>query len=213
MVTALRIAVDPSSELAARAASALLSHPDVAEVGLVGKKPPRSWGDRATRIDSTAGFPVVVGGMAGPDQILIVAGDSDRPAITFAGPVGLARCLAARLPAPATLLARAYPGTPLRGGRRVAFPAPIGWAQGRTGANGLVECPVGIDVAAVMASDGHTTEAVIDAPLFLAAACLAAGALIAEKVDGPTPVWTNAGAYIEACESLGIVVAEMISER
>jgi hypothetical protein len=49
----------------------------------------------------------------------------------------------------------------------------------------------------------------MDQRKFLAAVCIAAGAVVADRaLTGPTPVWERPDDYIGACETLGLVIAE-----
>ncbi len=215
----MKVAVVVDGEAESRCASALLAHPRVELVGLVGVNPPASWGHRATRTEDGSGFDIVVGPGAAASlarsagAVLVVTGPppDDGPTVSFAGPEGLARALAAGLDEGASV-ALTIPGAPVRGGERVAFPAPLGWvmATRETGSDIFV-APVEGPLAAVAAFDRRRIRAVLDDRLFLAGACLAAGALAARGTRGP--VWTRPDPYLAAVEDLGLVIAESLSRR
>lgn len=207
----MRVAVVVSDEIGSRCASALLAHPAVELVGLVDADPPRSWGRRAVRSADASGFDVVVGEDAvgaarAAGAVLVVPGPApdDGPTVSHASPEGLARSLAEGLDPPVTV-ALTVPGPPARQGVPVGFPAPVGWVYA-TEKDGLLVASVE-GLAAVAAYDARRTRAVVDDPLFLAGACLAAGALVSAV---PGPAWTRPEAYVAAAEDLGIVVAESV---
>ena len=92
-VSSVRIAIDPVDEVHSRAAASLVSSPFVSVVGLIDKAPPKSWGERASKISDPTGFDVVVGPA---DTVPNVTPDG-AGTISFAGLTGLARSLATRL--------------------------------------------------------------------------------------------------------------------
>ncbi len=215
-VFAVRVAVHPRTEIEARAASALAGHPDVELVGLVGKRPPGSWRGRMVEVPDASGFEVAIGlddregaGTAVP----VTAGPApdDGPCVSGADPAGLGRALARGLAGAS--IARTIAGDRVREGALVGFPAPIGFARASTVDDGVLLVPVEGPVwgVAVWTDDGGL--AVVDDGRFLAAVCLAAGVFVADRaLDGPVPVWDHADTYRTACESLGLVVAESVSE-
>jgi hypothetical protein len=55
--------------------------------------------------------------------------------------------------------------------------------------------------------------ACVDDRPFMEAICLAAGAAVADDtIVEPTPVWERGDRFVDACEWLGLVVAESISD-
>jgi hypothetical protein len=57
----------------------------------------------------------------------------------------------------------------------------------------------------VAAGDGARILAVVDHPPFLEGVCLAAGVFL---VAYPGPVWNQSERYLDACDAMGLVVAE-----
>lgn len=161
-------------------------------------------------IDDADGFEVVLGVDRREDTfgaVLVTPGKEpdDGPTVTWADPTGLARALAG----PEGRPARTVHGSPVRGGTRLGFPAPIGYVYSRDDREGVLLAPVEGRVAGVLATapDGSSVAAIDDVH-FLHAVCLAAGALLAPTaIDGPHPVWEAAEDYLEACRSLGLVTA------
>ena len=70
-------------------------------------------------------------------------------------------------------------------------------------------CPVQGSLAGVVVGDGVRTFAVIDDVLFLSGVCLAAGALLAGHSG---PVWERAEEYLEHVQSMGVLIAEAVSD-
>lgn len=212
----MRVAVRPHGEIFARAASALAAHPDVEVVGLIGRRPARAWAGRMVEIPDARGFEVVMGVDGREDAagaVLVTIGEApdDGPTVTWADPTGLARALAG----PDRTAARTVHGTPSRTGTRLAFPAPIGYVRADVERDGVLLAPIEGPLAGVLAlrPDG-TSIAVVDDAHFLHAVCLAAGAFVAAMaVDGPHPVWEAPARYLAACESLGMVTAETVTNR
>lgn len=130
-----------------------------------------------------------------------------HPGVGWASAVGVARSLATRLESPSRPAVTIH-GTPIRDGDRFVFPPPIGWAVGRSDDSGVFECPVeGSYAGALAAGTGGRTHATADDAVFLAAACLAAGAVIAGRHGDIVAVWERAEDYLEACELFGLVFA------
>ena len=201
----ISVVVDTSEELGARTASALLGHPLVDHVGLIDRDPPASWRPRARRAESTAGYGVGVG--VDVDGIRVFRRNGLSGGAGWASPVGLAAALSHRLAQPGPGAAT-IPGRPLSSGQRFAFPPPVGWAFGEPGPLGIYECPIEGTTAAVLATavEGPSI-ACVDDHLFLATACLAAGAIVAGTTELPEPVFHHPDRFLEACEVFGLVFA------
>jgi hypothetical protein len=202
----ISVAVDTSQELGARAASALLGHPSVDRIGVLDRDPPKSWGDRARRVSSAEGFDVGIG-VEGARVRVYRREPVGKRSVGWASPVGLVMAAGSRLDA-VVVHAVTVPGTPLSDGERFAFPPPIGWARGRHGQAGVIECPVEGRYAGILAT-GRSGAAIgaADDSLFLAAVCLAAGAVVAGIHPEIDSVWDAPEEYLAACESLGVVLA------
>lgn len=204
-VARVRVAVDPVDEVHSRAAASLASSPLVTMVGLIGKAPPKSWGDRAMKVDDASGFDVLVGpGPAGPNVTPDGSGS-----IRFAGLTGLSRALATRLSGGRITMDRTVtaeqPGT----GPHALFPEPLGAVRRATMSEGVMLCPVASTIAGVVVADGRRTIAVLDDVLFLSGTCLAAGALLG-PVSGA--VWDRSERYLELIQSMGVLIAEAVSD-
>lgn len=187
-----------------RAASALVGDHRIERIGLLGRKPPASWGPRVVAITSPDGWDVCVG-VSNPEATEVTVGPGGG--VSWAGPTGLARCLGDRIGGDA-LLAGTVTGDPVDAVTRFAFPQPLGWLGGEL-ADGIHHCPTHGSVAAVMAvtSDGRSL-AVLDEKEFLDGALLAAGVLLA--VDGHRgPVWETPNRYLDLIADFGLVMAEV----
>jgi hypothetical protein len=204
-VPGVRVAVNPVDEVHSRAAASLASSPLVTMVGLIGKSPPKSWGDRAMRVSDGRGFEIVVG----PDSGLANVTPDGSGVVTFAGLTGLARSLATRLHGDVVAMDRTItadqPGT----GPFALFPEPLGGVRRATLSEGVMLCPVSSKFAGVVVADGHETMAVVDDVLFLSGACLAAGALLGNHVG---PVWERAEEYLDRVQSLGVLIAQAVTD-
>ena len=186
-----------------RVASALAADHRIERVGLIGRQPPSAWGDRTVAITSALGWDVAVGVTeTGVPQVSVGAGGD----VEWAGPTGLARALGFRLGTDA-VLAGTVEGEPIASEPRFGFPPPLGWLGGAA-IDGIHHCPTRGTVAAVMAvADGNRALVVLDDRLFLDAALLAAGVLLA--ADGHQgPVWTAAERYLDLIGDLGLVLAD-----
>ncbi len=192
-----------------RAAYALAGHPEIGDVGLVGTAPPNSWKERIRKVGSSEGFDVVLSGKSRPGVSVYRGGGSHSHAVTDASPAGLARALLRRVEDGVALVA--MPGIAPRRGQPVHFPEPVGKILVGEDYDGVPMGRCDPPWAGAAAVSLAKTVAVIDDHRYLAAACLAAGALIVPM--GPGPVWERAGAYIDACEELGLVVAEAAQPR
>lgn len=197
----MRIAVDPVDEVHSRAAATLVSSPLVDMVGLVGKRPPRSWGSRAMRIENPAGFERCVGPKG--DHALTVGPDGSR-SVSYAGLTGLARALSTRLAGPVRSMDRTVTSHDPGEGPFAVFPAPLGAVRRSTMTEGVMLCPTPGTLCGVSVTDDVRQIAMVDDVIFASGVCLAAGALL----DGPGPVWERAEAYLELVESMGLVFAE-----
>ncbi len=201
----VRVAVDPVDEVHSRAAASLVSSPLVSAVGLIGKAPPKSWGRRATKVSDAGGFDVLVGP------------DSDHPNVTpdgagsvaFAGLTGLARSLATRLAGDRISMDRTVTATEPGTGPFALFPEPLGAVRRSTMSEGVMLCPVQGRIAGVVVGDSLRSLAVIDDVLFLSGACLAAGAVLSGHTG---PVWERPEEYLERVQSLGVLVAEAVTD-
>jgi hypothetical protein len=190
----------------ARIAWAVASLPQLAPVGMIGRRPPESWRKLVHRSKASGDADIIVDPNSGDRGIVVVAGDSRRPGITHASPQGLARALASQIGGDAEAV-WTVDGRPHRIGHAWRFPAPVGDVRGGAGA-----VPASGAFAAVGGfGQGRTIVCIDDRP-FMQAICMAAGAAIASTdLSEPTPVWERAAAYVEACEKLGLVFAESIS--
>jgi hypothetical protein len=196
-----RIAVRVRDAEHARIAWAVASHPLAGVVGMVGKRPPSAWKGLVRHEDESTGYDVVVD--PSPEDramVVVVAGTSELPSVTNASPMGLARVLATLVPGSTPVWT--VVGRPRTNGLAVTMPPPIG----RVHADRDGRIPIEGPLAAVGAM-GAESRVVVDDRKFLEALCIAAGAFVAEGVTSPTPVWERAEAYLEACETLGLVVA------
>jgi hypothetical protein len=201
----VRVATDPVDEVHSRAAASLVSSPLVSAVGLIGKAPPKSWGKRATKISDASGFDVLVGPA---DTVPNVTPDGSGT-ITFAGLTGLARALATRLSGARITMDRTVTAADPGEGPFALFPEPLGAVRRTTRSEGVMLCPVQGRLAGVVVSDETRTLAVIDDVLFLSGVCLAAGALLAGHTG---PVWERAEEYLERVQSMGVLIAEAVSD-
>lgn len=204
-VAPVRVATDPVDEVHSRAAASLVSSPLVTAVGLIDKTPPKSWGRRATKISATDGFDVLVGP---GDSIPNVTPDGSG-AVTFAGLTGLARSLAARLTGARVSMDRTVTSAEPGEGPFALFPEPLGAVRRATRSEGVMLCPAQGRLAGVVVSDQSRSLAVIDDVLFLSGVCLAAGALL---VGHTGPVWERAEEYLERVQSMGVLIAEAVSD-
>ncbi len=204
-VLRVRVAVDPVDEVHSRAAASLASSPLVTMVGLIGKSPPKSWGGRVMRTKDSGGFDVLVGPAT---EVRNVTPDGSG-VVGFAGLTGLARSLATRLSGDRVSMDRTVtsdePGT----GPYAVFPAPVGAVRRATKSEGVMLCPVSSQYAGVVVADGHETIAVVDDVLFLSGVCLAAGALLGDHVG---PVWERADQYLDRVQSMGVLIAEAVTD-
>lgn len=204
-VARVRVATDPVDEVHSRAAASLVSSPLVTAVGLIGKAPPKSWGSRATRISDPTGFDVLVGPA---DGIPNVTPDGSG-AITFAGLTGLARALATRLAGDRVTMDRTVTAPDPGEGPFALFPEPLGAVRRATQSEGVMLCPVQGSLAGVVVGDGTRSLAVIDDVLFLSGVCLAGGALLLGHTG---PVWDRAEEYLDRVQSMGVLIAEAVSD-
>lgn len=205
----LTVAVHPRSEVETRAAYALAGHPAIGDVGLVGTAPPNSWKERIRKVASSDGFDAVLSGKSRSGMSVYRGGGPHSQAVTDASPAGLARALLNRVEDGVALVA--MPGIAPRQGQSVHFPDPVGKILIGEDYDGVPMGRCDPPWAGAAAVSLTKTVAVIDDHRYLAAACLAAAALIASL--GPGPVWERPGAYIDACEQMGLVVAEAAQPR
>ena len=201
----MRIAADPVDEVHSRAAASLVSSPLVSAVGLIGKAPPKSWGARASKISDPAGFDIVVG----PADTTPSVTPDGSGTITFAGLTGLARSLASRLSDGRVTMDRTVTAADPGEGPFALFPEPLGAVRRSTQSEGVMLCPVQGRLAGVAVSDGTQSLAVLDDVLFLSGVCLAAGALLAGHTG---PVWERAEEYLDRVQSMGVLIAEAVSD-
>jgi len=188
-----------------RAASALLADHRVDRVGLLGRRPPGAWGDRAIAIDSAVGWDVSVGADPASLRSVTIGSGGD---VSWAGPTGLARSLGAILGSDPDLAATVV-GSELDTEPRFGFPSPLGWLGGREN-EGIYHCPTRSPLAAVIAIGGTRTMAVLDHREFLDGALLAAGVLLAtEGHNGP--VWHAPDRFLALCDDVGLVLADSVS--
>ena len=201
----MRIAIDPVDEVHSRAAASLVSSPLVSAVGLIDKAPPKSWGERATKTVGPTGFDVLVG----PTGTIPNVTPDGSGTITFAGLTGLARSLATRLEGDRLTMDRTVTAPDPGEGPFALFPEPLGAVRRATQSEGVMLCPVQGSLAGVVVGDGVRSLAVIDDVLFLSGVCLAAGALL---VGHSGPVWERAEEYLERVQSMGVLIAEAVSD-
>lgn len=186
-----------------RAVSALAGDHRIEQIGLLGRKPPASWGPRVTAITSPHGWDVCVGITSPGGAEVTVSADG---AVSWAGPTGLARSLGVRFGKDA-ILAGTVVGDPVDSEPRFGFPAPLGWLGGEL-VDGIHHCPSQGSLAAVMAiADDGRSLVVLDNRAFLDGALLAAGVLLA--VEGHRgPVWESSTRYLDLISDFGLVLAE-----
>ncbi len=199
----MRIAVSPVDEVHSRAAATLVGSHRVSMVGLIGKNPPRSWGDAAMKVPDGAGFDRVIG----PSADVTPGGEG---AVRFAGLTGLARSLASRLDGLIVEMDRTFTSTTPGQGEFAVFPSPLGAIRRAGSVEGVFLCPTGASLAGVSVKDANRQIAIIDDVLFASGVCLAAGALLPAGHRGP--VWAEAEAYLELVEELGLVSAEAVTD-
>ena len=204
-VTPVRVAVNPVDEVHSRAAASLVSSPYVTAVGLIDKPPPKSWGERATKVAGSSGFDVLVGpGPNGPNVTPDGTGS-----IAFAGLTGLARSLAATLTGDRVTMDRTVTSTQPGTGPFALFPEPLGAVRRATMSEGVMLCPVQERLAGVVVSDERRSLGVIDDVLFLSGVCLASGALLAGHTG---PVWERPEEYLDKVQSMGVLIAEAVTD-
>ncbi|HSJ29538.1 MAG TPA: hypothetical protein VLB67_15120 [Acidimicrobiia bacterium] len=198
--------MDGTDPVRLRAVSALLADHRVDRVGVLGRTPPKAWGERTVPITTAAGWDIVVGVSPPAGSIDVTVGEGG--AVSWAGPTGLARSLGERL-GPGAILAGTTPGDPLPSGRRFGFPAPIGWLHG-VDTDGIHHCPTRGSLAAVMAQREERTVVVLDDRDFLDGAALAAGVLLAAE-GHRGPVWESAETFVQLTGDLGLVLADQVA--
>lgn len=202
-MTAANILVRVRDDAHARIAWAVASVPGLAPIGMLGHRPPSSWRQLVRRATESTEFDIVVDPDPDDQGIVVVAGGSDRPGITHASLEGLARSLVERLDGTAEAVWTS-PGSPKRTGTIFHFPHPVGAVRGKSG-----NTPTDGRFAGAGAFGASGSIVCVDDRPFMEAICMAAGAAIAgADLTAPTPVWTRADDYIEACERLGLVLAE-----
>jgi len=251
----MRVALEATGKIGARAARVLLAERDVDALGLIGRRS-TSGDPRISTITSLAGWDVVASDDA--DHVrrryrqasdhgipLVVAThqktfqEADIPVVVGAGVrTGLGAALAAHECARhdnimEVLVGWTEPGRPLRRGRPLTFPQPIGtlwagegariWNNAPSGTRFLsapFEGPwAGLVVRATAASqDGVEvrTLGVTDDENYLAGVALAAGALVAGT--GAYPIGCHypaaaASAYLETALRAGVEVASFVERR
>lgn len=125
--------------------------------------------------------------------------------------IGLAKALAMTIGSGPATLGVTRPGAN-RGTTRVEFPPPIGVRYGSKSEEGAIIVPPGSEIGGLVVTTPDRTVSVIDDAGFLEAACLAAGVLTALNADDfesnrqPADCATT---YIDACQRVGLVVAEL----
>ncbi len=204
-VVLVRVAIDPTDEVHSRSAASLVSSPLVSAVGLIDKAPPKSWGQRATKVTDSSGFDVLVG----PGNSIPNVTPDGSGTIGFAGLTGLARSLATRLTGDRLTIDRTVTAADPGEGPYALFPEPLGAVRRATQSEGVMLCPVQGRLAGVVVGDGARTLAVVDDVLFLSGVCLAAGALL---VGHTGPVWDRAEAYLDRVQSMGVLIAEAVND-
>jgi len=251
----VRLALHPTTDIGHRAGRLLLAEADLEALGIYGHRGPATEDRRSTAITDLAGFTVLVSddtvapldlaAIALEDGLSCVLAASGSPdpglAARFAGrglslladasPCGLAgalrhhKALAAR-PGQEALVAWTIPGKPLRHGRAVPFPSPLGprWGRpipplpGQETNLVLVEVPVegpwGGALARVTRRAGrrpvHGLVAVADDRRHLAALTLAAGALLVARggtFPGASRPEDAAAAYLQEAARVGLELA------
>lgn len=174
-------------------------------VGLIEKAPPRSWGERATKVPDPSDFDVLVG----PSDTIPNVTPDGSGTIGFAGLTGLARSLATRLTGERVTMDRTVTATDAGEGPYALFPEPLGAVRRATQSDAVMLCPVQGRLAGVVVGDGESTLAVVDDVLFLSGVCLAAGALLLGHTG---PVWERAEEYLERVQSMGVLFAEAVND-
>jgi len=199
----IRVAVDATTPVRLRAVSSLLADGRIERIGVMGTKPPVSWGDRAVAIGSADGWDVVVGIEPAPGQPSVSVGEEGT--VSGAGPSGLTRALARRFGL--TTMAATSVGRPVHGGPRFGFPQPLGWLHGEP-ADDIHQCPITSRLAGILATDQNSRSvAIVDVRDFLDGCALAAGVLL--FAGGATgPVWASADRYLEEVAVVGLVLAD-----
>jgi hypothetical protein len=252
----MRIALDATGKIGARAARVLLAEPSVAALGLIGRRStsgdPRvstitnlaGWdvlasddteqAERRYRQASDHGIPFVVpsdqGSLPPNPDIPVVVGANHRAGLA----VSLASQECARHFSPMEVVVGwTEPGRPLRRGRPLVFPQPVGnlwaheaqstWPEAPTGTQFLaapVEGPWAGLVARVTAATSEGVEVrtigVADDAIFLGGIALAAAVLVA--ASGAYPIGLNhpaaiAPAYLDASLQAGLEVATFVERK
>lgn len=214
-----RIVVVVDGEVDMRAAQSLAVHPGVEAVALLG--PTKS--PHFPTVATPAGWDLVLGSGRAAEvaaehamAAAIVGELSDQRGISLGSPHGLALALAVGLEAVQTV-AVALPGPPA-GESAVVFPSPIDARPA------IVESVDGHEVhvargegslAAAMALGADRHRVIVDDHSFLEGVALAAAAVaaLAAGLEGPTPVWTRADAYLRAAVDMGLVIGERSPAR
>jgi hypothetical protein len=250
----VRIALHPASEVGQRAALILLAERDTEALGFYGHRGASTEDRRSMAITHLTGFsllasddftaPLDLAAIAAEDGLsCVLCADADpppsltsrftRPGLTLligAGLPGLAEVLRFHKtmrsqPEDEVLLGWTIEGKPLRRGRAVPFPGPLGARRGRPypggGSGDLIqrfEVPVEGPWAGALASTAgrvggkmvRRLVAVADDRLHLQALALAAGALLVARGSAPAGLCRPADAapaYLDELTGLGLELA------
>ncbi len=143
--------------------------------------------------------------------------------MTKCNPLGLAEALAVVAGGTLKHVSWAKPGS-ARGSSPVRFPSPVGLRYGTPVTAALTLAPAGSALSSLLVdidgAPGSTEYAVVDDAEFLAAVCWAAGVIAAPSI-GALPMGESAKvmtpadvavAYVEACQSGGIIIARQEPE-
>lgn len=207
----MRVAISFEDNSHYRAASILLSHPEIALIGLIDRNPPKAWGGRSVRVTGTEEFDVVIaeGGDHSATRVTVHEMDGAN-AITEASPGGLLNVLG--ITAGTRDLYETVPGKEARKGERVTFPEPIGTRRVATMRDEIGLVPLPGTVKGLLARGSRRQLAVVDDEAFLAGTCLAAGALLAGRGKAGA-VSDHPELFLGACEDLGLVLSEASTAR
>lgn len=217
----VRVAILQTGPIAGRAASVLLSDPDLESLGVVDQDPGTDL--RIQRVEDLTEWDLLLSDTHTPERAVTMAVDASVPLVlseeftgmapvpVFAGAslFAVAKSLALELSTP-TSVAVTTTGTPLSRGERVHFPPPVGplWASPRT--DGLLLAPTDTDWGGVMIRDGDGAVGIADHAAFLNGIALATAAVVMAKrpmVPGVVSLADVAGQYLDAAELAGLEFA------
>ncbi len=217
----VRVAILQTGPIAGRAASVLLSDPDLESLGVFDQDPGSD--PRIQRVTDLTEWDLLLSDTNTPERAVALAVDASVPLVlseefdqtvpvpVFAGAslIAVAKSLALELSTP-TSVAVTTTGTPLRRGERVLFPPPVGSLRASPRPDGLLLAPTDTDWGGVMIRDGDGAVGVADHAAFLNGIALAAAAVVMTKRPwdpGVVSLADVARQYLDAAERAGLEFA------